>query len=137
MQGFGAVDETHVAEAHGVLLLDVGGDLGGFAVAFGEQELTALAIVQVGGEFCGECGPALDGFAGELRFGGVTSLAAHASGAGPGCGGLAGDAGAFDDEDALALPGEVVGDGVADDAAADDGDVGVQCWHSVLLYKER
>ncbi len=125
LMDLGAVQESHAGETHVLLLLYECGNLGGFAVAFGEQELTALAIAQVGCEFFGERGPALDGFACKLRLGGVASLASHAARAGPGCCRFAGDICALDDEDALALTGEVIGDGVADDAAADDGDVGL------------
>src|SRR5689334_20110049 len=64
----------------------------------------------------------------------MASLAAHSARAGPGCRRFAGDVGALDDEDAPTLAGEVVGDGTADDAAADDGDVGCGWWHGLLLF---
>src|SRR5579859_7561215 len=64
----------------------------------------------------------------------MASLAAHTARAGPRCCRFAGDVRAFDDEDALTLAREVIGDGVADYAAADDGDVGKGCWHGLLLF---
>ena len=91
-------------------------------LALGEVERAALAEAEVFAEVCGELLPDREALDHERQLDRRSALLAHPAPVAPGL--LAGDAALLEQRDRDAGPGEEVRGRAADDAAADDHDVG-------------
>jgi hypothetical protein len=123
-----AIHEGHVCKSQFVLALHKGLELFGLDLVLCQQQVASLAVMEIGCQFLCEGGPALDGCAGECRLSRVLTLATYSSGTGPGGHRLYRDFLAFHDEDFATLPGDVVGDGTADDPTTYDQHLNSYCW---------
>jgi hypothetical protein len=120
-----AVEQPHVGKPQSMLRLDEGDQMLRFGVILRQQQVAALAVMQVGAQLLLQGRPACDRLDGQRSLGRLAPLAADAACAGPGGHRCLGNRATLDEQHALAIQRQVVGDRTTDNARADYEDINV------------
>jgi hypothetical protein len=120
VESFPAIYEGQVGKPERALALHKGLKLFGLGLALGQHQVTALLVADLGLQLFGQGMPTRTSSESKSRFRRLLLPQAYASGTGPGGGWLLRDFAAFHDQHCAPLPGDVIGDGTANDPAANN-----------------